>query len=78
MRELKLNHIYHHFKGNNYIVVDVVKSADDPDKKLVIYQALYGDGEKWARELTEFLSEVDHEKYPDVKQKYRFEEITLS
>lgn len=78
MRELKLNHTYHHFKGNNYIVVDVVKSADDPDRKFVIYQSLYGDGEKWARELTEFLSEVDHEKYPDVKQKYRFEEITLS
>ncbi len=33
------------------------------------------DGEVWARAINDFLSEVDHVKYPDVKQKYRFEEI---
>lgn len=78
-RELKVGQKYHHFKGNDYVVLDVVNDVDtnrdDEPRKLVIYEAQYGERLKWARELNEFLSEVDHEKYPEVTQKYRFEEI---
>lgn len=72
MREIKINGVYKHFKGDYYLVQDV---ANDSETKqlFVVYRRLYGDGSLWIRPLEMFLSEVDHEKYPNVKQKYRFE-----
>ena len=79
MREIKIGQKYRHFKNKEYIVLDIVydsESNNDAEfKKIVIYQALYGEGLKWARPYDMFNSEVDHKKYPEVKQKYRFEEI---
>jgi len=76
MRRLKLNSIYKHFKGDNYLVLDIVIDSETKEE-MVLYQALYGDCPKYVRPLSMFLSEVDHEKYPNVSQKYRFEEINI-
>ena len=72
MRELKIKGIYKHFKGDYYLVEDIANDSETKEK-FVVYRRLYGDGSLWIRPLDMFLSEVDYEKYPDVKQKYRFE-----
>ena len=75
-RELVVHGVYRHFKGNKYIVEDVAIDSET-DEYLVLYRALYGEGLLYARPMKMFLSAVDSEKYPDVKQKWRFEPVEL-
>lgn len=70
MREVKIGK-YRHFKGNIITVLYLAKDTETLED-LVVYEH---DNQIWVRPKKMFLSEVDHEKYPDVKQKYRFEEI---
>ena len=75
-KNLKIHGVYRHFKGNMYIVEDVAYHSETKEK-MVLYKGLYGDCLTYVRPLEMFLSEVDHVKYPNVTQKYRFEEIKI-
>lgn len=72
MNELKIKGIYKHFKGDNYIIEDIAIHSETKEK-YVVYRALYGNNELYIRPYDMFLSEVEHEKYPNIEQKYRFE-----
>ena len=72
MREIKVKAIYKHFKGDLYLVEDIATHSET-DEKYVVYRVLYGDNKLYIRPYDLFISEVDHEEYPNVKQKYRFE-----
>ena len=73
MREIRVGKTYKHFKGHIVEVIAIAKNTETMED-MVIYKHIEKN-ECWARPLSMFLSEVDHEKYPNVNQKYRFELI---
>lgn len=72
MREVKAGQIYHHFKGWDVEVIALAKDSETLEEMVVYYHK--GEAESiWVRNKEMFLSKVDKEKYPEVKQEYRFE-----
>lgn len=67
MENLKIKGIYKHYKGNLYLVEDIIYNSETCEK-MVAYRALYGDNKLWCRPYNMFFDEVNKNG-----QKYRFE-----
>ena len=67
MRRLKIKGIYKHYKGDLYIVEDIIYNSET-NEKMVAYRALYGDNKLWCRPYDMFMDEVNKNSH-----KYRFE-----
>lgn len=71
MREVKPGKKYKHFKGDIITVICIAKDSETL-KEQVVYEH---NGQTWVRDKEMFLSKVDKEKYPNIEQVYRFEEV---
>ena len=72
------NEIYRHFKGNYYKIIAVGHHSETGEQMVVYYDTskkVSSPSNPCIRPLDMFMSEVDHNKYPDVIQKYRFEKV---
>ena len=67
MRKLKIHGVYRHYKGDLYIVEDIIYHSETCEK-MVAYRALYGDCRLWCRPYDCFFDEVNMNG-----QKYRFQ-----
>lgn len=60
-----------HFKNKKYQIICVALDSSNL-QEVIVYKSMY-DEKIYTREINEFFSKVDKEKYPNVKQIYRFE-----
>ena len=59
MSEIKIGK-YRHFKGGEYEVIGIAKDSETLEE-MVVYRALYGDGELWVRNAEMFGETVTRE-----------------
>lgn len=81
MRNFASGDIIQHFKRETvdqssmqylYEYIGVAMHSETRDR-MIVYRALYGEKGLFVRPYEMFMEEVDHEKYPEIRQKYRFE-----
>ena len=73
MRTIQANKLYKHFKGGLYETINTAKHTETGEM-LVIYREVSKDT-IYARPYDMFNSKVDKDKYPEVEQEYRFEDL---
>ena len=74
-RKVEVGGVYRHFKEGKYVdVIAVSQDAEYPGSYVVVYMNME-DGSIWHRPYDMFVSEIDREKYPNAKGKYRFEKV---
>lgn len=87
LKRINIGDIVRHFKHFKYETLSEQEKREnkytyvirgfarhtETEEELVIYQALYGNFGTYARPMKMFFSEVDREKYTNIKQRYRFE-----
>lgn len=74
LKEEMVGCIYRHFKGELYIVTDVVVNSETLEME-VIYKDFTPSQLAWSRYLKQFFSGVNTTKYPDALQKVRFKKV---
>ena len=74
LRDSMVGRRYRHFKGTIYIVTDLAVNTES-NEIMVIYKCFVNPLTTWCRPLSMFMSDVDRIKYPNVKQKKRFEPL---
>ena len=72
LQQIKIGRVYRHFKGKLYLVLDLAHHSET-EEQYVVHKALYGDGKTYIRPYLLFASGVDRDKYPNVKQEFRFQ-----
>ena len=80
MRKIEVGNKYKHFKGNIYTVIAIGYDSEkynenNPSESLVVVYQNVESKEVWVRPYEMFNSLVDKDKYPNVKQKYRFQKV---
>lgn len=69
-RTVKAGETYKHFKGKHYHIITLATHTET-NEEMVVYTQIKN-GKTYVRPLEMFLSPVDKEKYPEVKQDFRF------
>lgn len=72
LKPAMVNGVYRHFKGNLYVVDNIAVHSESAEP-MVIYHSKSNPELVWCRPLSMFSSEVDHDKYPEVEQRWRFQ-----